>query len=66
MSQDAYTHQIIVEKNQVGAVPSVQQLLEMSLVSSDLKFEEVCSFLRAYCKLDFYYITVCIPSRDIL
>ncbi|XP_052466565.1 ubiquitin carboxyl-terminal hydrolase CYLD-like [Carassius gibelio] len=39
-AQDAYTHQIIVEKNQVRAVPSVQQLLEMSFVSSNLKFEE--------------------------
>lgn len=42
LAQDAYTHQIIVEKNQVQAVPSVEQLLEMSFVSSDLKFEEVC------------------------
>ncbi|KAG1949586.1 ubiquitin carboxyl-terminal hydrolase CYLD [Pimephales promelas] len=45
LSQDAYTHQIIVEKNQMGAVPSVQQLLEMSLVSSDLKFGEIPSCL---------------------
>ncbi|XP_067287245.1 ubiquitin carboxyl-terminal hydrolase CYLD [Pseudorasbora parva] len=45
LSQDAYTHQIIVEKNQMGAMPSVQQLLEMSLVSSDLKFEEIPSCL---------------------
>ncbi len=42
LALDAYTHQIIVEKNQVRAVPSVQQLLEVSFVSSDLKFEEVC------------------------
>ncbi|XP_059393297.1 ubiquitin carboxyl-terminal hydrolase CYLD [Carassius carassius] len=45
LAQGAYTHQIIVEKNQVGAVPSVQQLLEMSFVSSDLKFEEIPSCL---------------------
>lgn len=45
LSQDAYTHQIIVEKNQVGVLPSVQQLLEISLVSSDLKFEEIPSCL---------------------
>ncbi|XP_057218280.1 ubiquitin carboxyl-terminal hydrolase CYLD [Triplophysa rosa] len=45
LSQDAYTHQIIVEKKQVGVLPSVQQLLEISLVSSDLKFEEIPSCL---------------------
>uniref|UniRef100_A0A673H2B4 ubiquitinyl hydrolase 1 n=1 Tax=Sinocyclocheilus rhinocerous TaxID=307959 RepID=A0A673H2B4_9TELE len=45
LAQDAYTHQIIVEKNQVRAVPSVQQLLEMSFVSSNLKFEEIPSCL---------------------
>ncbi|KTG43751.1 hypothetical protein cypCar_00021283 [Cyprinus carpio] len=45
LAQGAYTHQIIVEKNQVRAVPSVQQLLEMSFVSSDLKFEEIPSCL---------------------
>uniref|UniRef100_A0A672SXU1 ubiquitinyl hydrolase 1 n=1 Tax=Sinocyclocheilus grahami TaxID=75366 RepID=A0A672SXU1_SINGR len=45
LAQGAYTHQIIVEKNQLRAVPSVQQLLEMSFVSSDLKFEEIPSCL---------------------
>ncbi|XP_073681595.1 ubiquitin carboxyl-terminal hydrolase CYLD [Garra rufa] len=45
LPQDAYTHQIIVEKNQVRAVPSVQQLLEMSFISSDLKLEEIPSCL---------------------
>ncbi|XP_056324160.1 ubiquitin carboxyl-terminal hydrolase CYLD [Danio aesculapii] len=43
--QEAFMHQIIVEKNQVAAVPSVQQLLEMSFVTSDLKFEEIPSCL---------------------
>ncbi|XP_065098177.1 ubiquitin carboxyl-terminal hydrolase CYLD [Paramisgurnus dabryanus] len=45
LSQDAYTHQIIVDKSQAGVVPSVQQLLEISLMSSDLKFEEIPSCL---------------------
>lgn len=40
-SQNAYTYQIILEKNEVGPCPSVQQLLETSFVSCDLKFEEV-------------------------
>ncbi|XP_041946493.1 ubiquitin carboxyl-terminal hydrolase CYLD isoform X2 [Alosa sapidissima] len=40
-SQDAYTHQIILEKNDVGPCPSVQQLLETSFMSCNLKFEEV-------------------------
>lgn len=47
----------------MGAVPSVQQLLEMSLVSSDLKFEEVCSFLRLYCKLDDYLLIILIKKK---
>ncbi|XP_051529052.1 ubiquitin carboxyl-terminal hydrolase CYLD isoform X2 [Myxocyprinus asiaticus] len=45
LTQDAYMHQIIVEKNQVGEVPSVQQLLETSFVSCDLKFTEIPSCL---------------------
>ncbi|TRY66523.1 hypothetical protein DNTS_015902 [Danionella cerebrum] len=36
LSQEAYTHQIIVEKTQLPAMPSVQQLLEMSFVPSCL------------------------------
>ena len=41
VSQDAYTFQIILEKEQVGQTPTVQQLLETSFLSCDLKFEEV-------------------------
>lgn len=41
LSQDAYTYQIILEKNDVGPCPSVQQLIETSFNSCDLKFEEV-------------------------
>ncbi|XP_062402017.1 ubiquitin carboxyl-terminal hydrolase CYLD isoform X2 [Sardina pilchardus] len=44
-SQDAYTYQIILEKNDVGHCPSVQQLLETSFMSCNLKFEEVPSCL---------------------
>lgn len=45
LSQDAYTYQIILEKNDVGPCPSVQQLLETSFNSCDLKFEEAPSCL---------------------
>lgn len=41
MSQGAYTFQIFLEKEQMGAMPTVQQLLDMSCLSGDLKFEEV-------------------------
>ncbi|XP_029007610.1 ubiquitin carboxyl-terminal hydrolase CYLD isoform X2 [Betta splendens] len=44
-SQGSYTFQIIVEKEQMGQVPTVQQLLDTSCLSSDLKFEEVPSCL---------------------
>lgn len=44
-SQDAYTFQIILEKEQVGLTPTVQQLLDTSFLSCDLKFEEVPSCL---------------------
>ncbi|XP_035244541.1 ubiquitin carboxyl-terminal hydrolase CYLD [Anguilla anguilla] len=40
-TQDAYTFQIILEKEQMGPLPTVQQLLESSFLSCDLKFEEV-------------------------
>ncbi|XP_067098595.1 ubiquitin carboxyl-terminal hydrolase CYLD [Osmerus mordax] len=45
VSQDAYTFQIILEKEQVGQTPTVQQLLETSFLSCDLKFEEIPSCL---------------------
>lgn len=41
MSQEAYTFQIILEKEQVGHVPTVQQLLETSFLSCDLKLEKI-------------------------
>ncbi|XP_028854767.1 ubiquitin carboxyl-terminal hydrolase CYLD [Denticeps clupeoides] len=44
-SEGAYTYQIILEKNEVEPCPSVQQLLETSFMSCDLKFEEVPSCL---------------------
>ncbi|XP_071371714.1 ubiquitin carboxyl-terminal hydrolase CYLD isoform X2 [Centroberyx affinis] len=44
-SQDAYTFQIILEKEQVGQMPTVQQLLDTSFLSCDLKFEEIPSCL---------------------
>ncbi|KAM4613345.1 ubiquitin carboxyl-terminal hydrolase CYLD isoform 1-T2 [Polymixia lowei] len=44
-SQGAYTFQIILEKEQVGQVPTVQQLLDTSFLSCDLKFEEIPSCL---------------------
>ena len=40
-AQDAYTFQIILDKEQMGPLPTVQQLLESSFLSCDLKFEEV-------------------------
>lgn len=40
-SQGTYTYQIFLEKEQIGPRPSVQQLLDTSFMSSDLKFEEV-------------------------
>ncbi|AWP03332.1 putative ubiquitin carboxyl-terminal hydrolase CYLD isoform 2 [Scophthalmus maximus] len=40
-SQGAYTFQIFLEKEQMGQMPTVQQLLDTSCLSGDLKFEEV-------------------------
>ncbi|XP_036387759.1 ubiquitin carboxyl-terminal hydrolase CYLD [Megalops cyprinoides] len=45
ITQDSYTFQIILDKEQVGPVPTVQQLLETSFLSCDLKFEKVPSCL---------------------
>ncbi|XP_029908429.1 ubiquitin carboxyl-terminal hydrolase CYLD [Myripristis murdjan] len=45
ITQGAYTFQIILEKEQVGQMPTVQQLLDTSFLSCDLKFEEVPSCL---------------------
>ncbi|XP_071350800.1 ubiquitin carboxyl-terminal hydrolase CYLD [Trachinotus anak] len=44
-SQGAYTFQIFLEKEQMGQVPTVQQLLDTSCLSGDLKFEEMPSCL---------------------
>ncbi|XP_028261949.1 ubiquitin carboxyl-terminal hydrolase CYLD [Parambassis ranga] len=44
-AQGTYTFQIFLEKEQVGKVPTVQQLLETSCLSGDLKFETVPSCL---------------------
>ncbi|XP_076850425.1 ubiquitin carboxyl-terminal hydrolase CYLD [Brachyhypopomus gauderio] len=43
--QEAYTHQIIVEKSQVNPAPTVQELLLMSFMTSGLRFEEIPSCL---------------------
>uniref|UniRef100_A0A3Q3X5S1 ubiquitinyl hydrolase 1 n=1 Tax=Mola mola TaxID=94237 RepID=A0A3Q3X5S1_MOLML len=45
MSQGAYTFQIFLEKEQMGQMPTVQQLLDTSCLSGDLKFEEMPSCL---------------------
>uniref|UniRef100_A0A8C6UVT0 ubiquitinyl hydrolase 1 n=1 Tax=Neogobius melanostomus TaxID=47308 RepID=A0A8C6UVT0_9GOBI len=39
--QDAYAFQIFLEKEQMGSMPTVQQLLDTSCLSSDLKFDEM-------------------------
>lgn len=44
-SQGAYTFQIFLEKEQMGPMPTVQQLLETSCLSGDLKFETMPSCL---------------------
>ncbi|KPP72067.1 hypothetical protein Z043_108967, partial [Scleropages formosus] len=44
-TQEAFTFPLILDKEQVGPVPTVQQLLETSFQSCDLKFEEVPSCL---------------------
>nr|XP_019942059.1 PREDICTED: ubiquitin carboxyl-terminal hydrolase CYLD-like [Paralichthys olivaceus] len=38
--QGAYTLQIFLEKEQMGQMPTVQQLLDTSCLSGDIKFEE--------------------------
>lgn len=43
--QGAYTFQIFLEKEQMGPLPTVQQLLDTSCLSGDLKFEEMPSCL---------------------
>ncbi|XP_059185568.1 ubiquitin carboxyl-terminal hydrolase CYLD [Centropristis striata] len=43
--QGAYTFQIFLEKEQMGQMPTVQQLLDTSCLSGDLKFEEMPSCL---------------------
>lgn len=40
-SQGAYTFQIFLEKEQMGQIPTVQQLMDTSCLSGDLKFETV-------------------------
>lgn len=40
-SQGAYTFQIFLEKEQMGQIPTVQQLMDISCLSGDLKFEMV-------------------------
>uniref|UniRef100_UPI0037E91334 ubiquitin carboxyl-terminal hydrolase CYLD n=1 Tax=Semicossyphus pulcher TaxID=241346 RepID=UPI0037E91334 len=44
-SQGAYTFQIFLEKEQMRQIPTVQQLLDTSCMSGDLKFEEMPSCL---------------------
>uniref|UniRef100_A0A3P8VS20 ubiquitinyl hydrolase 1 n=1 Tax=Cynoglossus semilaevis TaxID=244447 RepID=A0A3P8VS20_CYNSE len=45
LSHGAYTLQILLEKDQMEQVPTVQQLLDTSCMSGELKFEDVPSFL---------------------
>ncbi|CAB1353516.1 unnamed protein product [Coregonus sp. 'balchen'] len=49
-SQDAYTFQIILDKEQVTQTPTVQQLLDTSFLSCGLRFEEcfLCGRLAEY------------------
>lgn len=49
-SQGAYTFQIFLEKEQMGTMPTVQQLLETSCLSGDLKFAEVSECSSFYMK----------------
>ncbi|XP_005915360.1 ubiquitin carboxyl-terminal hydrolase CYLD [Haplochromis burtoni] len=44
-SQGAYTFQIFLEKEQMGQIPTVQQLMDTSCLSGDLKFETMPSCL---------------------
>ncbi|XP_057703099.1 ubiquitin carboxyl-terminal hydrolase CYLD [Corythoichthys intestinalis] len=43
--EGAYTFQIFLEKEQMAQIPTVQQLLDTSCLSSDVKFEEIPSCL---------------------
>ncbi|XP_061146683.1 ubiquitin carboxyl-terminal hydrolase CYLD [Syngnathus typhle] len=43
--QGAYTFQIFLEKEQMAQIPTVQQLMDTSCLSSDVKFEEMPSCL---------------------
>uniref|UniRef100_A0AAV2M5R6 ubiquitinyl hydrolase 1 n=1 Tax=Knipowitschia caucasica TaxID=637954 RepID=A0AAV2M5R6_KNICA len=43
--QDTYTFQIFLEKEQMGPMPTVQQLLDTSCLSNDLKFDTTPSCL---------------------
>lgn len=56
-SQGAYTFQIFLEKEQMGTMPTVQQLLETSCLSGGLKFEEVkeCSSFNI-CKFSLQFL----------
>ncbi|XP_041834546.1 ubiquitin carboxyl-terminal hydrolase CYLD isoform X2 [Melanotaenia boesemani] len=45
ISQGAYTLQIFLEKEQIRQMPTVQQLLDTSCLSADLKFETMPSCL---------------------
>lgn len=69
VSQGAYTFQIFLEKEQMGQVPTVQQLLDTSCLSGDLKFEEVSTctcLLSVFVFLDHVVIIKCssAPSCD--
>lgn len=44
--QGAYTFQIFLEKEQMGQMPTVQQLLDTSCLSGGLKFEEVSALFK--------------------
>jgi ubiquitin thioesterase CYLD len=44
--QEAFMHQLFVEKDEQLQLPSVQQLFEQSFLASDIKLKEVC--LHAY------------------
>lgn len=59
MSQGAYTFQIFLEKEQMGAMPTVQQLLDMSCLSGGLKFEEV-SACSSFYKRNCFRLVFCV------
>ncbi|KAJ3602628.1 hypothetical protein NHX12_030377 [Muraenolepis orangiensis] len=66
MGQGAYTYQIILEKEQVGRVPTVQQLLDASLLSCDLKFEEMPRFGKKYKMFPHIIPSIQLDLTDIL